>query len=230
MNGAAIAQAPLRRRRAKYLLFTVIGLMMLVVMNRERALLDLQHPVWRHYEPFKWWLLPHGVTAALALFLGPLQFSTRLRQRHLRWHRYVGRIYVCGVVIAAPLGIVIEAVKYAHGIAPLRLLVGSIGFGVLFSLSTGLGFTLARRGRIQQHRAWMTRSYAIALVFLQTRCVEQIPWLAKAFEWPLRMLETHFISGLWLHMGISLIAAELALWYGRLPIRSRSLPARAAGV
>jgi hypothetical protein len=70
------------RPQPKHLLFLLIASMMLVVLIRDSVLLDSQHPVWTHYEPFKWWLLPHGITATLALLLGPLQFSSRLRRRH----------------------------------------------------------------------------------------------------------------------------------------------------
>lgn len=200
---------------AKYALFALIALMMGVVIYRDRVLLDASHPIWRHYEPFKWWLVPHGLPGALALFLGPLQFSSRIRRRHLRWHRFTGRLYVCAVAIAAPLGIVIEAVKYVHGVAPLRLLVASTGLGILFAVTTGIGFSLVRRGSIAQHQRWMIRSYAIATVFLQTRCVEQIPWLSRLLRAPLEFLETHHISDMWMHIALSLVAAELILRYGQ---------------
>ena len=49
----------IRLPQPKHLLFLLIALMMLVVLVRDRILLDSQHPVWKHYEPFKWWLLPH---------------------------------------------------------------------------------------------------------------------------------------------------------------------------
>lgn len=200
-------------KRPKYFLFTLIALMTVVVIHMDRVLLDPQSAIWKHYESFKWWLLPHGVTGALALLLGPFQFSRRLRQRRLRCHRWMGRVYVCGVAVASPIGIVIEAIKYAHGVAPLRLLIGSIGFGILFAGTTGVGFSLAMRAQVQQHQMWMVRSYAIATVFLQVRCVDQLPWLGKVLQWPMEVLETHFISGLWLHIAFSMIAAEMLLKY-----------------
>ena len=61
-----------RRPQPKHTLFLLIASMMLVVVVRDRILLDSQHWIWKHYEPFKWWLLPHGITAGLALLLGPL--------------------------------------------------------------------------------------------------------------------------------------------------------------
>jgi uncharacterized membrane protein len=163
------------RPQPKHMLFLLIASMMLVVLVRDRVLLDSQHPIWKHYEPFKWWLLPHGITAGLALVLGPLQFSSRLRQRHLKWHRIFGRLYVSGVAAGVPLGIVVETIKYRTGIAPMRLLIGTIGFGSIFLVTTGIGFVLARRRRIAEHQRWMTRSFAVAMVFVEVRCVDYLP-------------------------------------------------------
>ncbi len=209
--------------RPKYALFGVIGLMMLIVLNRDRVLVNPQALIWEHYRYFKWWLLPHGVTGALALFLGPLQFSDRFRQRLLPWHRVIGRIYVCGVIVAVPVGIYIEYIKYIHAIAPLRLLIATSAFGSLFLLTTGTAFYMVKHRNIQAHRNWMTRSYAVALVFLEGRCVDQIPWLARMLDWPSTMLETHHVSDLWMYIAFSLGAAELILRCEKLLKKRSSL-------
>ena len=95
--------------RPKYFVFGAIFLMMAYVLNHnERFLWDSHDPAWEHYATFKWWLLPHGVTAACALLLGPMQFSDRLRKRFTKLHRVVGRIYVGGAVIGAPIGAYIQ--------------------------------------------------------------------------------------------------------------------------
>ena len=95
--------------RAKYLLFAAIGLMLAYVITHDESfLVHPQDPLWQHYEPFKWWLLPHGIAGACALLLGPMQFSDRLRRRFSLFHRVVGRIYVGGVFVGAPLGFYIQ--------------------------------------------------------------------------------------------------------------------------
>jgi len=95
--------------RPKYFLFAFIGLMVAYVLaHNERFLVNRGDPEWPHIQSFKWWLLPHGIAGACALILGPMQFSDRLRQRYARFHRVVGRIYVAGVFIAAPLGTYIQ--------------------------------------------------------------------------------------------------------------------------
>ena len=97
------------RLRPKTLLFAFIGLMMIYVLyHNERFLINPADHVWNHYQPFKRWLLPHGLAGACALLLGPMQFSDRLRQRYLRLHRAVGWVYVSGAMILAPLGAYIQ--------------------------------------------------------------------------------------------------------------------------
>jgi hypothetical protein len=53
--------------------------MMIIVIYRDRILLDPLSPNWERYRYFKWWLLPHGVAGALALFLGLSQFSVQTK-------------------------------------------------------------------------------------------------------------------------------------------------------
>jgi uncharacterized membrane protein len=153
------------RLRPKQLIFTVIGAMMLIVVHEnEYFLLDRAAPIWEHYEPFKWWLLIHGTFGATALFLGVLQFSDRLRQRYLRFHRIAGRFYVLGVMVAAPLGILIQRIAYVPGWVPLAGMDAA-----LWITTTAVGLAYAVRRDLTRHKQWMTRSYAVALVFLEGR-------------------------------------------------------------
>ena len=94
VNDAAATQAQLLGT-SKYFLFAAIGLMLAYVISHDESfLVHPKDPQWQHYEPFKWWLLPHGIAGACALLLGPMQFSDRLRERFRRVHRVVGRTYV----------------------------------------------------------------------------------------------------------------------------------------
>jgi hypothetical protein len=115
--------APLQRSswlRAKYILFGFVGVMLLYgLRHNESFLIHPQDPVWQHYQPFKWWLLPHGIAGACALLLGPMQFSERLRPRFTKLHRIVGRIYVAGVFVAGLLGLYIQFLSGAHGTAKI---------------------------------------------------------------------------------------------------------------
>jgi uncharacterized membrane protein len=157
--------------RPKYLIFGVVGLMLAyVLVHNESFLFNRADPVWHHYQPFKWYLLPHGLAGACALFLGPLQFSNRLRQRFTKWHRVVGRIYVIGALVAAPMGAYIQYFEERMG-ATRSFSLAAMVDAVLLMLTTAIAFYFAYRRKIQQHRQWMTRSFAVALVFLEVRVI-----------------------------------------------------------
>jgi hypothetical protein len=87
---------------------------------------------------------------------------------------------------------------------------------------------MAKRRNIRQRRKWMTRSYAVALVFLEVRCVDQIPWLATMTTRPSTLLETHGISDLWMYIALSLMGAELVLRSEKMLEKRASLKNAAA--
>jgi uncharacterized membrane protein len=165
---------PLQRHawlRAKYVLFAIIGLMVAYVLrHNESFLFDAKAPVWQHYQPFKWYLLPHGLAGACALLLGPMQFSDRLRQRYAMFHRVVGRFYIAGVFIAGPMGFYIQYFEERMG-SHRSFSVAAGADAVLWMLTTGIALAFILTGKVQQHRQWMTRSFAVALVFLEVRVI-----------------------------------------------------------
>ncbi len=157
--------------KAKYVVFTVIALASAYVMyHNERFLVDSSNPAWQHYEPFKWWLLPHGIFGAIVLLFAPLQFSDRLRQRFTKTHRIMGRLYVIGAMGLAPLGAYIQYYQERMG-APRSFTVLGIVDATMLMGATLLAFLFAFRRKIALHRQWATRSYAIALVFIGGRFV-----------------------------------------------------------
>jgi uncharacterized membrane protein len=196
MSTLAAGVRPISRVRPKYLLFGIVGLMLsYVLVHDESFLVNPKDPIWSHYEPFKWWLLPHGIAGACALLLGPMQFSERLRCRFRKLHRVLGRIYVVGVFIAAPLGVYIQYFEERLG-ETRSFTVAAIVDAALLMGTTGVALGFILKGKVQQHRQWMTRSFAVALVFLEGRVVggvtgwenlgnhidETIVWACLAFS------------------------------------------------
>jgi len=106
----------------------------------------------------------HIVSAIVFAIVGAFQFVPRLRRRRRAWHRRAGR-----VVVVAGLGVALSALwlnqffPRAHAtrdiVYPLRM-----AFGVALVVTLVLGFQAARRRNFPRHRAWMIRSFAIALV------------------------------------------------------------------
>jgi uncharacterized membrane protein len=195
--------------RAKYLLFAAIGLMLAyVIPHDESFLINSKDPFWQHYEPFKWWLLPHGIAGACALLLGPMQFSDRLRRRFTRFHRIVGRIYVAGVFTAAPLGFYIQYFEERMG-DPRSFSIAAAVDALLWMSTTGIALVFILKGKVQEHQQWMTRSFAVALVFLEGRVIGGVTGWENLGE---RASETI----VWACLAFSILAADLVIQWQKL--------------
>jgi uncharacterized membrane protein len=164
--------------QAKHVFFLLYGVMTLFVLYRyEAPFLDSKSPTWEHFGKVIWWLVPHGLAGALALFIGPLQFSNRLRQRRLQLHRLLGRLYVISVFVASPISVVI-AIKQG----PPSILMAAVVQASAWVLTTAAALYCIRRGNIKQHREWMIRSYPFAMVFVFTRVLLAIPAIERTGE------------------------------------------------
>lgn len=105
----------------------------------------------------------HIFSASLYAILGAFQFATSLRRRWPGWHRWAGRLLVvCGLLVGfSGLWMVLF---YAHPVGDgLFLSAQRLLFGSGMIVSIVLSFVAIRRGNVKQHRAWMTRGYAIGM-------------------------------------------------------------------
>jgi hypothetical protein len=212
-----MAESP--RFRAKYVVFAFIAAMAAYVLyHNERFLIDAAHPAWQHYEPFKWWLLPHGVAGACALILAPMQFSERLRLRFTTLHRVTGGIYVTSALFLAPLGVYIQFLDEAQG-ASRSFTVATVVDAALLMTTTTIGLVFALKGMFPQHRQWMTRSYAVSLTFLEIRFILGLTGLDQPFNWAILEVTV------WTCVALSILIGDLAnQWYELASARPR--PAR----
>jgi len=203
--------------KAKYVVFSMIAVATVYVMfHNERFLVDPKHPVWQHYESFKWWLLPHGIFGAIVLLFAPFQFSDRLRQRFTKAHRVMGRFYVIGALGLAPLGAYIQYFQERMG-APRSFTVLALVDAAMLMGITMMAFVFAFKRKIALHRQWATRSYAVALVFIGGRFVMGVTgWETLGIEIVQAII--------WSCLALSVPLADFALNWREL--RSRS----AAGI
>jgi len=107
----------------------------------------------------------HIVGAVVALSLGPLQFSARLRARRIALHRWIGRTYLTGVAIGGLGGLYMACFAYGGPVA-------RFGFGALAVvwLYTGArAYTAIRRRAFDLHRAWMVRNFALTFAAVMLR-------------------------------------------------------------
>ena len=159
------------RSRFKTVLWISIGLTTFFVFITSEALLVTDYPMYHAYRlqviADRHLLIPHTLCGVIALLAGPLQFSSRLRQRHLKFHRVLGRIYVICVFIGALTGIALAAGRPG--------LPGTSMQAAAWIVCTTAAFITARNRQIVQHRQWMVRSYAVTFTFVSSRVLNLWP-------------------------------------------------------
>jgi uncharacterized membrane protein len=158
----------------------------------------------------------HFATGAVILLLGPLQLVGELRCRYPRMHRYVGRVYVfaSGVAGLGGLGFIIS--KGTIGGEVMNLGFGL--YGALIILGAAKTYQNARARRLDAHRAWAIRLFALAIGSWLYRMDYGI-WLTAAhrlghtkdFRGPFDMVMAFFFYL------PNLALAELFLRSGQLP-------------
>lgn len=112
-----------------------------------------------------WAVYAHLGGGLWALGAGPWQFNRRWREAALRFHRWLGRSYVLGVIVGAVGALALAPRAQTGGVA-------STGFGLLGGLwlaFTVLAFLRIRRGDQAAHRRWMLRSFALTLAAVTLR-------------------------------------------------------------
>src|ERR1700740_2296905 len=99
--------------RFKIVLWVTLGLITLFVVITSQLLLYTDYPMYHAYRlqviADRHLLIPHTLGGVIALLAGTMQFSSSLRQRHLKFHRVLGRIYVVSVFVGALTGIALAA-------------------------------------------------------------------------------------------------------------------------
>ncbi len=157
--------------RFKVILWTSLGLITLFVFITSEVMLVTDYPMYHAYRlqviADRHLLIPHTLSGLVALLAGPVQFSTRFRQRHLTIHRLLGRFYVLSVFIGSFTGIALAAGRPG--------LPGTSMQAAAWMVCTTAAFITARNRQIKVHRQWMARSYAVTFTFVSSRILNLWP-------------------------------------------------------
>ena len=157
--------------RFKTILWVALGLTTLFVFITSELLLITDYPMYHAYRlqviADRNLLIPHTLASVMALLIGPIQFSSRFRQRRLQLHRILGRIYVISVFVGSFTGI---ALAWGRPGLP-----GTSMQAAAWMVCTTAAFLSARNRQIAVHRQWMARSYAVTFTFVSSRLLNLWP-------------------------------------------------------
>jgi uncharacterized membrane protein len=159
------------RSRSKTVIWVSLGLTALFVFITSEFFLIADYPMYHAYRlqviADRHLLIPHTLCGVIALLSGPIQFSSRFRRRHLKFHRVLGRIYVVSVFIGAATGVAL-----ANGRPGFS---GTSMQAAAWIVCTTAALLTARNRQIVQHRQWMARSYAVTFTFVSSRVLNLWP-------------------------------------------------------
>ena len=198
LMGDTMSSIGFPRDRARWAFFLAVAISFLVVLYvDERFLIDGSDPEWKHIAPFRWLLLVHGLAGATAFLTGPFQFSDTIRRTHLKLHRWLGRIYVGAIFVAAPMAGYIGG-RFEE---PLTAAMQPAQAGLWF-FCTAMALVCVLRGNVPAHRQWMMKSYAFCLIFVTSR-------LPDIFH--VQWTDTRLSTTLWYLVVAALVGPDIVL-------------------
>ena len=108
------------------------------------------------------WLFIHVVAGLVGTLVGWYQFVPSFRNKNIKRHRIIGKVYTFSIAIAA-----ITAV-YLAVVSPGMDVIGKMSFAIIPLVWIGtisMGYIAIIKKRIAQHQEWMLRSYVVTFFF-----------------------------------------------------------------
>jgi len=202
------------RLRAKHVLFFVLGLMTLYILYYDEGFF-LHHDSddWKFFYPVRIKIFFHAIGGAIALVVGALQFSTRLRERRPALHHWLGRTYLAGVLVAAPVAVYLG---FTHALAVMA--TGTAVQSSLWVLTTLMAIRAARNRNFELHQQWAIRSYSVTLLFVANRIMLDVPIVKPTTDVGAERLA-------WILMVCALVVSQLIIDKQQLSMRQRTTQA-----
>jgi len=171
-------------------------------------------------------LVAHVLFGTIAMSTACFQIWPAFRARHKRGHRITGRLYVfAGALPAGLLGLYIGW----HTPFGPSVRVANIVGSALWLVITLIGLRMARARRFNDHRRWMSRSFALAMSIALSRVINIVATIVLTPE-----VDTTFLGS---EILMNSTAASIGVWLSPLLLllltdwllerrKSRGQPAR----
>jgi uncharacterized membrane protein len=162
-----------------------------------------------YYWPNNWWVVGHLLGGITALIIGPFQFSTSFRNRYLKIHRTLGKIFIIAIIIGS-----FCAIYMSFTVAQQVNIPWSISLFVLalvWLVSALMAYRMIRLKRIPQHREWMIRTYVITFAFVLFRFINESSIARSLME----TFEERGPTAIWLSWAVPLFITEVVLQWSK---------------
>ena len=157
----------------------------------------------RHWE-VKWSLIGHMSGGILALVIGPVQFWKSFRDKYIKTHRMLGKIYLVAILVGtvSAIHMALTTGLAIHWTWALALL----GLAFAWIITAGMAYISIRRKRIVEHQKWMIKSYVVTFAFVTFRFLDDLPLVEGLGSF----IETG-PSNIWLSWTIPLMITEVVM-------------------
>jgi uncharacterized membrane protein len=118
----------------------------------------------------QFWVVMHMAGGTALLFLGPLQFWKYFRNKFLRLHRLLGKVYLIGAALAG-----LSALRLAVISTCVPCRISLLLLAIFLLLSSGLAWRAILNRNVKAHQHFMIRSYVCALAFVLVRLEVIVP-------------------------------------------------------
>lgn len=162
-----------------------------------------------YYWPNKWWLIGHLAGGILALVLGPFQFSTPFRNKYMKTHRVLGKVFIIAIIIAS-----LSAIYMSFYVAPQVNITWSISLfvmSIVWLVSVLMAYRAIMLRRIPQHREWMVRAYVITFGFVLFRMLNESSFVRDLMP----TFEERGAACIWMSWAVPLFIAEVILQWNK---------------
>lgn len=166
------------------------------------------------YARFPWLAYAHILPGVVYLLLAPIQLWRGFRDRHIGWHRRIGRIAIVAGLVAGMFAVVFGALLSFGGLLEAS---ASTLFGAWFVASLVVAYRSIRGGNVTAHRRWMIRAFAVGLAVGTIRL-----WIGVFEGFGLLSFRDAFGVAFWISFLLHATAAEA--WVRARPLPSGSAP------
>ena len=166
--------------------------------------------------------LVHILPAALFVILGPLQFVSRIRQNHPKFHRRSGRVFLLASAIVGVTGL---AMSFGKTIGGGDEKSATILFGSFFLFSLAKAFWHVLHRQYSEHREWMIRGFATGLAVATIRPIVAMFVAAALIRGRVPQISEFFGTAFWIGFTLQTAAAELWIRSTRAAVPAGKLSA-----
>ena len=154
------------------------------------------------YWPRRAGLLLHITGGMTALLTGPFQFWTGLRRRHMKVHRWTGRLFLIGILIASAGAFYLVATTtdgWPFGFALFVL-------ALAWLTTSGMAYHAIRKGQVEIHKEWMIRAYVVTFAFVTFRVLNDFGPTSHILP-----VQARLAAYAWVSWVVPLLATEVIL-------------------